>query len=171
MFNWGSVPKQPPSIIEYYLREATICLNRGAHRMSVVASACALNFGLDFVLRQRNLVSKRRLLSLNKAIENVEQEVSVRHSKMLSKSSIEKCKKVMHYRNAFAHPEDYLEVKPSSQPHLYTLKPKFATEPEKKQAYEASQLYMRKELKKMAKESFEITFNSIKEALENLLLP
>ena len=171
MFNWGSVPKQPPSIIEYYLREATICLNRGAHRMSVVASACALNFGLDFVLRQRNLVSKRRLLSLNKAIEKVEQQVSVHHSKMLSKSSIEKCKKVMHYRNAFAHPEDYLEVKPSSRPHLYTLKPKFATELEKKQAYEASQLHMRKELKTMAKESFEITFNSIKEALENLLLP
>lgn len=169
MLNWGCVPKQ--SIVEYYLSEARISLNQKAYRMSVIASACALNFGLDLVLRHRNLVNKTRLTSLNEAIEKIEKQISAHSSKMLSGISIKKCKKVMHYRNAFAHPEDYLELKPSSRPDSYVFKPKFGTEPEKKQAYEASQFDLEKKLEQMAKESLEITYNSINEALGNWNLP
>lgn len=169
MLNWGFVPREP--MIEFYLSEARICLNREAYRMSVIASACALNFGLDLVLRHRNLMKKTRLASLNEAIEEIEKQISTHSSKMLSEISIEKCKKVMHYRNAFAHPEDYLELKPSSRPNFYHFEPRFETEPEKKQAYEASRLNLTEKLKTMAKESLEITCNSINEALVNWNLP
>lgn len=140
--------------------------------MSVVASACALNLGLDFVLREKELADRKRVLSLNEAIRKVEEQVFQHNSKMLSRSSLEGCKKVMKHRNAFAHPEKYLGVKPSNQrPGYYTLKPTFATVKEKKEAYVASQADMEKRLKKMADESFEIAFSSIKETLENLQLP
>lgn len=171
-FNWGSVPKQPPSIIEYYLREAIICLDQEVYRMSVVASACALNFGLDFVLRERKLVGKKRVLSLDGVIGKVEKQVLDHNSKMLSKSSLRNCIKVRERRNAFVHPEKYLEVTPSIRgSHFYTLKPSFTTTQEKKEAYTASQANMKRQLKTIAQETLEIAFNSIKEALENLLLP
>lgn len=170
MLNWGLGPGTQ-SIVERYLSEARICLNQQAYRMSVIASACALNFGLDLVLRHRNLVNKTRLLDLNEAIEEIEKQNSDHSSKMLSEVSIEKCKKVMHYRNAFAHPEDYLELKPSSRSDYYVFEPKFGTVPEKKQAYQASQLDLKKALRAMAEESLEITCNSINDALKNWNLP
>lgn len=147
-------------------------MHKKAYRMSVVASACALNFGLDFALREKGLVSEKRLLKLDEAIRIVEKQVRKHNSKMLSARSLDECKKVRKLRNAFAHPEKYLEVKPSShRPHYYTLKPAFTTVKEKKEAFIASQLNVKRRLKKLAEESFDITVNSIKEALENLLLP
>jgi len=170
-FDWSSVPNKPPSIMEYYLEEASICLERKAYRMSVVASACALNFGLDFMLRQRGLVSKRRVLSFNEVIQEVKKQISKHSNTVLSEIPLDKCEEVMHYRNAFAHPEEFLKVKPDSRPHYYTLKPKFKTDKEKGRAYVASQGNIKATLKTMAKESLEIAYNSIKEALEKVLLP
>ena len=170
-FDWSSVPRKPPSIVEYYLEEALICYEYEAFRMSVVASACALNFGLDFVLRERDLVSKKRVLSLNEVIQEVKKQVSKSPNTVLSEIPLDKCEEVMHYRNAFAHPEEFLEVKPDSRLHYYTLKPKFNTDKEKGRAYVASQGNMKASLKAMAEEALEIAYNSIKEALEKNLLP
>ena len=141
--NWGSVPKNSPSIVDFYLEEANKCLEQGAYRISVVASACALNFGLDFVLRERKLVKDGRVLSLNKVIEKIKEQSAPQRV-------INDCEKVMHYRNAFVHPEDYLEVQPSSRPNYYTLEPKFTTVTEKKDAYVASQMNATRTLKMMA---------------------
>jgi len=170
-FDWSSVPRKPPPIVEYYLDEAVICKKHEAFRMSVVASACALNFGLDFVLRERGLVSEKRVLSLNEVIQEIKKQVSKYPNTVLSEIPLDKCEQVKQHRNAFAHPEEFLEVKPSSRTRHYTLKPKFNTDKEKGRAYVASQGNMKASLKTMAEEALEIAYNSIKEALEKNLLP
>ena len=163
-FDWGSVPRKPPSMVDHYLVEANECLEHGAYRMSVVASACAMNLGLDFVLREKTLVKGKRVLSLNEVIEKIKGQ------SYAPQGIMDNCEKVMHHRNAFAHPENILELQPSSRRDYHTLKHKFITEKEKNEAYIASQ-FDTKRLKTIAEESREITINTIKEALDCLLLP
>jgi len=170
-FDWSSVANKPPSIAVRYLEEASKCLESGAFRMSVVASACALNFGLDFVLRLRGLVSKERVLQLDKILKKIRQYVSVHPNTMLSEIPLDKCEKVRHARNAFAHPEFYLVLKPGSRRNVYTLQPKFETVKDKEEAYIASQYDKKEKLKALAEESLGIAYNSIREALEKLRLP
>lgn len=169
-FDWSYVANNPPSIAVRYLEEALASLESGAYRMSVVASACALNFGLDFVLRRRRLVRKRKVLKLYEVVKRVRQYVSKYPITVLSEISLDKCEKVRHARNAFAHPEDYLIVMPSSRPNVYTLKPTFSVE-DKEEAYITSQYDKREKLKALAEESLETAYNSIREALEKLMLP
>jgi HEPN domain-containing protein len=170
-FDWSGVANNPPSIAVRYLEEASICLESGAFRMSVVASACALNFGLDFVLRRRGLVNRKRVLELDKIIKKIRQYVSAHPNTVLSEIPLDKCEKVRYSRNAFAHPEFYLVLKPASRWNVYTLKPKFPVEKDKEEAYIASQYDEKKKLKAIAEESLETAYNSIREALEKLMLP
>ena len=81
-FDWSHVAEKPHSITVRYLEEARTCLESGAFRMSVVASACALNFGLDFVLRRRGIIRKSKVPELYKIIERIRQYVSEHHACM-----------------------------------------------------------------------------------------
>jgi len=171
-FDWSGVAKRPHFMTVRYLEEAKTSLESGAFRMSVVASACALNFGLDFVLRRRGLVRKREVLGLHEVIETIRQYVSEHPNTVLSEIPLDKCEKVRHSRNVFVHPEDYLTVQPSSRPHVYTLKPKFAVrDKDKEEAYISSQYDKKQELKALAEEALETAHNSIREALRKLMLP
>jgi len=171
-FDWSHVAERPHFITVRYLEEARACLESGAFRMSVVASACALNFGLDFVLRRRGIIRKSKVPELYKIIERIRQYVSQHPNTVLSAISLDKCEKVRHSRNAFAHPEDYFMVQPSSRPNVYTMKPKFfVKEKDKEEAYIASQYDTKKKLKGLAEESLETAYNTIREALEKLMLP
>lgn len=171
-FDWNGVAQNPPFIVVRYLEEALACLKSEAFRMSVVASACALNYGLFFVLRQRvHLISEGRMFSLYEVIEEIKKYISKDPNTVLSEIPLAKCEKVNHFRNAFAHPEDYLILKPSSKPNVFTLKPKFNTPKDKEEAFIASQYHSKKKLKAMAEESLEVAYNSIREALKKFFLP
>ena len=169
-FDWSHCAKKPHFITVRYLEEARTCLGSGAFRMSVVASACALNFGLDYVLRLRRLMQEEKVQGLDKVIKRIRKYVSENPSTVLSEIPLDKCDKIRHCRNAFAHPEDFLILKQSNRPNLYTLKPKFGTRKDKEEAYIASQ-YNKTELKEMAEESLNIAYNVIRESLEKITLP
>lgn len=170
-FDWSHVARAPHSITVRYLEEARTCLESGAFRMSIVASACALNFGLAFMLRRRGLMpNEAEVPNLFIVIQKIREYVSENHRTMLSKIPLDKCDAIRHYRNAFAHPEDFLIVKPSSKKNVYTLKPKKKVSKDKEGAYVASQYDLKKKLKPMAEESFDMTYNTIKEQLEKLML-
>lgn len=170
-FDWSCVANKPPFIAVRYLEEALMCLESGAFRMSIVASACALNYGLHFVLRRRGIIRKSKVPELYKVIKSIRQYVSEHPNTALSEIPLDKCEKVRHSRNAFVHPEDYLILRQSNRPNVYTLKPKFGTPKDKEEAYIASQYDKKKELKAIAEESLETAYNSIREALEKLMLP
>ena len=170
-FDWSGVANKPHSITVRYLEEALVCLESGAFRMSVVASACALNFGLDFVLRRRRLLRKNKVPNLSKIIERIRQYVSEHPNTVLSEIPLDKCDRIRHCRNAFAHPENFLILKQSNRPNVYTLKPKFGTPKDKEEAYIASQYNKKKELKEMAEESLNIAYKVIRESLERITLP
>jgi predicted RNA-binding protein len=89
---------------------------------------------------------------------------------VLSEISLKKCNKIRKYRNAFAHPEDFLIVKQSSTKNVYTLKPKKVVPKDKENAYVALQYDLKTKLKTMAEESLEFAYNTIREQLEKLLL-
>jgi len=165
-FDWNGVANKPPFIAVRYLEEALTCLEREAFRMSVVASACALNYGLHFVLPLRGLArATERVMSLQEVIEEIKRHISVHSSTALAEIPLDKCERVMHFRNAFAHPEEYLILKPSSRRNVYTLKPKFGTVKDKEEAFVASQFNKKKKLKAIAEESLDVAYNTIKEAL------
>lgn len=115
-FDWNHVAKAPHFITVRYLEEARTCLESGAFRMSIVASACALNFGLTFMLRRRGLIPNGgRVPKLHEVIKRIRKYVSENPNTVLSEIPLDKCDKIRHFRNAFAHPEDFLIVKPSSK--------------------------------------------------------
>lgn len=169
-FDWSHVAKKPHAITVRYLEEARTCLESGAFRMSIVASACALNFGLAFMLRRRGLILRENVPNLDKLIKRIRKHVSENPSTVLSEIPLDKCDKIRERRNAFVHPEDFLIVKPSSRKNVYTLKPKKVVSKDKESAYVASQYDLKKKLKAMAEESFDIAYNSIREQLEKLML-
>lgn len=170
-FDWSHVAKKPHSITVRYLEEARTCLESGAFRMSIVASACALNFGLAFMLRRRGLMpNEEEVPNLNTVIKRIRIYVSENPSSVLSEIPLDKCDTIRHFRNVFAHPEDFLIVKPSSRKNVYTLKPKKVVSKDKEVAYVASQYDLKKKLKAMAEESLDIAYNSIREQLEKLML-
>lgn len=137
-FDWSHVAKKPHFITVRYLEEARTCLESGAFRMSVVASACALNYGLAFMLRRRGLRQEEEVPVLDTVIKSIRKYVSENPSTVLSEIPLDKCDKIRHYRNAFAHPEDFLILKQSNRPNVFTLKPKFDTPKVKKDAFIAS---------------------------------
>ena len=63
-FDWGHVAQNPPAISVRYLEEAKTCLEQEAFRMSVVASACALNYGLVFILQKRGLTKAKKNVNI-----------------------------------------------------------------------------------------------------------
>ena len=170
-FDWSHVAQSPPSISVRYLEEANICLEQGAFRMSVVASACALNYGLDFVLRIRGLVNTKKVLTLHQIIGKIKQCVSEYPFTVLSQIQLDKLETVNFYRNAFAHPENFLILKRSSRINVYEMKPKMDSPKDKGEAYIASQYDLKKKLKPMAEESLDFAYNTIREALEKITLP
>ena len=139
--------------------------------MSVVASACALNHGLDLVLRQRGLVTTRKLLTLDQIITKIRNYVSKNPSSVMAQIQLDNYDKVRHYRNAFVHPEGFLILTPSFRKNVFTLKPKRDTPKDKEEAYIASQYDKKTKLKTMAEESLNIAYNTIRESLENLRFP
>ena len=168
-FDWSHVAKKPHFITVRYLEEAQKCLEHQAFRMSIVASACALNFGLAFMLRRRGIIRTEKVPTLDKVIKKIQKYVSEKPSTVLSEISLEKCDKLRDYRNAFAHPEDFLIVKLSSRKKVYALAPKKEVSEDKENAYIASQ-YNLATLKTMAEESLEFAYNTIRENLEKLML-
>lgn len=167
----GHVAEKPHFITARYLEEARKCLERGAFRMSVVASACALNFGLAFMLRRRGLRQEEEVPKLYLVIKSIRNYVSENPHTVLSEIPIDKIDKIRHYRNVFSHPEDYLILKQSNKPNVYTLKPKFKTRfKDKEEAYIASQYDKKEKLRTMAEESFNIANSVIPKALEKIKL-
>jgi hypothetical protein len=170
-FDWSHVAKKPHFITVRYLEEARTYLEGGAYRMSVVASACALNFGLAFMLRRRGLRQEEEVPTLDTVIKHIRKHISENPSMVLSEIPLDKCDKIRHCRNAFAHPEDFLILKQSNRPNVITLKPKFVAPEDKEEAFIASQNDKKKELRNMAEESLNIAYNVIRESLEKITLP
>jgi hypothetical protein len=135
-FNWSKVAQKPHFITVRYLEEARACLESGAFRMSIVASACALNFGLAFILRRRGLMpNEEKVPNLNTVIKEIREYISDNPGTVLSKIPLDKCDRIRHFRNVFAHPEEYLIMKRSSKHNILTLKPKFDAPKDKGGAY------------------------------------
>ena len=139
--------------------------------MSVVASACALNFDLAFMFASKRLRQKEKVPNLDTVIKRIRKYVSENPSTVLSQIPLDRCDKIRHHRNAFAHPEDFLIMKQSNRPNVYTLKPKLVTPKDKEEPYIASQYNKKKELKDMAEESLNIAYKVIRESLEKITLP
>ena len=116
-------------------------------------------------------MTTRKLLTLNEIITTIREYVSRNPSSILSQIQLENYDKVRHYRNAFAHPEEFLIMTPTLRKNVYTLKPKRDTAKDKEEAYIASRYDRKIKLKTMAEESLNIAYNGIREALENLMLP
>lgn len=169
-FDWSHVAQPPHFITVRYLEEARTCLESGAFRMSIVASACALNFGLAFMLRRRGLMTNEEVPELHRIITSIREYVFENPSTVLSEIPLDKCDKIRLCRNVFAHPDEYLILKPSSRKNVYTLKPKKVVSKDKELCYVASQYDQKKKLKAMAEESLDIAYNSIREQLEKLML-
>jgi len=171
IFDKSHVAASPHFITVRYLEEAWTCLESEAFRTSVVASACALNFGFTFMLRRRGLIpNEADLPTLNNVIEKIREYVSENPSTVLSEIPLDKCDTIRHWRNAFAHPEDFLILKPSSKKNVLELQPKKTVSKDKANAWVASQYDLKNKLKAMAEESFDIAYNSIREQLEKLKL-
>ena len=119
------------------------------------------------MLRRRGIIRTEKVPTLDKVIKKIQKYVSEKPSTVLSEISLEKCDKLRDYRNAFAHPEDFLIVKLSSTKNVYTLKPKKVVSKDKENAYVASQYDLKTKLKTMAEESLGFAYNPIKQQLEN----
>ena len=171
-FDKSNVAEPPHFITVRYLEEARTCLESGAFRMSIIASACALNFGLAFMLRRRGLIpNEAEVPNLNNVIERIWDYIYENPITVLSEIPLDKCDKIRHWRNAFVHPEDFLILKQNSKKiNYFTLVPKKKVSKDKENAWVASQYDKKKELKAMAEESLDIAYNSIREQLEKLML-
>lgn len=124
----------------YFLREARSCFSSKAYRMAVVAAATSTHVGIYFILLDvGEFDQSKRLPSFSEVL------CKARKRKDINTSILDDAEWLMHTRNAFAHPEDWLITESTPIPNKFgiawfdtTVKTKYKIEPKNARKAKAS---------------------------------
>ena len=159
-------------LTSYFLREARSCFSSKAYRMGVVAAATSTHLGIYFILLDAGEFDQsRRLPNFSEVIHKA------RERSLLKASILDDAEWLMHTRNAFAHPEDWLITGSTPIPNQFgiawfetTFKIKYKLEPKevmkaKASAFMASCLNNLRILREIAESAIQKTEKILMSAL------